>query len=256
MLRKSLLSLAAGALLGVPVQAQTVDELIAKNVQARGGLDKLKGVQSLRFTGKMTMGPGMEAPVTLELKRPRNLRMEFTFQGMTAVQAYNGTDGWAIIPFGGSKTPQPLAADDLKEADQQADIDGPLVDYKDKGHKVELVGKEKVEGADAYKLKVTLKNGDVVYSYLDSEAFLEIKDESKRTVRGSEVEAETSFSDFKEVGGLLFPHALEMGPKGSPMKQRITIEKVELNPPLDETRFKMPEVPKEPKEEPKPKPQD
>lgn len=245
MFRKTLLSLAAGSLLSLPASSQTVDELIAKNVQARGGLEKLKGVQSLRFTGKMTMGPGMEAPVTLELKRPKNLRMEFTFQGMTAIQGYDGKDGWMIMPFGGSKTPQPMAADDVKEAEEQADIDGPLVDYKDKGNTVELVGKDKVEGADAFKLKVTMKNGNIIHLYLDGEAFLDLKAESKRTVRGSEVEGETSFSDYKEVGGILFPHAIEAGPKGSPMKQRITIEKVEINPALDDARFKMPEVKKE-----------
>src|SRR5262245_55298590 len=102
MFRKTLLSFAAGSLLAVAAQAQTVDEIIAKNLQARGGLEKLKSVQSIRYTGKMTVGPGIEVPVTLEMKRPRNLRMEFTFQGMTAIQAYDGKDGWAIMPFRGT----------------------------------------------------------------------------------------------------------------------------------------------------------
>ena len=242
MFRKTLLSFAAGSLLVATAGAQTADEIIAKNVQARGGLEKLKSVQSIRFTGKMTVGPGIEAPVTLELKRPRNLRMEFTFQGMTAIQGYDGKAGWMIMPFRGTKTPEPMAADDLKEADEQADIDGPLVDYKAKGHTVEFLGKDKVEGAEAYKLKVTLKNGDVIHFFIDSDAFLDVKAESKRTIRGSEVEAETSFSDYKEVGGLVFPHAIEAGPKGSAQKQKITIEKVEINPTLDEARFKMPKV--------------
>jgi outer membrane lipoprotein-sorting protein len=242
MFRKTLLSLAAGSLLAAAAGAQTVDEIIAKNLQARGGLEKLKNVQSIRFTGKMTVGPGIEAPVTLELKRPKNLRMEFTFQGMTAIQGYDGKDGWMITPFRGTKTPEPMAADDLKEADEQADIDGPLVDYKAKGHTVELVGKDKVEGAEAYKLKVTLKNGDVIHFFIDSDVFLDVKTEAKRTIRGSEVEAETIFGDYKEVGGLFFPHAIEAGPKGAQQKQKITIEKVEINPPLDEAHFKMPKV--------------
>ena len=246
MFRKTFLSFTAASLLAVAAGAQTVDEVIAKNVQARGGLDKLKSVQSLRFTGKMSLGPGIEAPVILELKRPKNLRMEFTFQGMTGIQGYDGKDGWAIMPFRGTKTPEPMAAEDLKAADEQADIDGPLVDYKSKGHTVELLGKDKVEGADVYKVKVSLKNGDVITFFIDSEAFLDVKAESKRTIRGSEVEAETSFSDYKEVGGLIFPHAIEAGPKGSGQKQKITIERVDINPSLDEARFKMP------KEEPKP----
>ena len=240
MLRKCVMGLLALTLPALPATAQTVDELIAKNVEARGGLDKLKSVQTMRITGKMTMGPGMEAPVTLELKRPNSVRMEFTFQGMTGVQAWDGKSGWAISPFGGKTDPEPLSPEDAKEAEEQADMDGPLVDYKSKGHAVELVGKEKLEGSDAYKLKVTLKNGTVNYSYLDADSYLPIMEESKRTVRGSEVEVESTIGDYKEVGGLLIPHSIQNGAKGKPEKQNIIVEKIELNPPLDDSRFAMP----------------
>lgn len=244
MFRKFLFSLAAGAFLALPASAQTVDELIAKNVEARGGLEKLKSVKTLRMSGKMTVGPGLEAPINLEMKRPANIRMEFTFQGNTGVQAYDGKTGWSINPFGGKKDPEPMAADDLKETEEQADMDGPLVDYKAKGHSVELLGKEKVEGSEAYRLKVTLKNGDIRHIYVDADSFLEIKAESKRTVRGTEVEVETSIGDYKEVGGLLFPHSFQSSAKGQPDRQTITVEKIELNPALDEARFKMPEPPR------------
>lgn len=250
MLRKCLLGLAAGAFLALPASAQTVDEIIAKNVDARGGLDKLKSVKTMRMSGKMTVGPGIEAPISMEMKRPNNVRMEITFQGNTGVQAYDGKDGWAISPFSGKKEPEPMSADDLKEAEEQADMDGPLVDYKAKGHAVELVGKEKVEGSEVYKIKVALKNGDTRYLYIDADSFLEIKSESKRTVRGSEVELETTIGDYKEVGGLLVPHSFQSGAKGRPEKQNITVDKVELNPALDDTRFKMPASPKP--EAPKP----
>ena len=240
MLRKCMMGLLALTLPALPATAQTVDELIAKNVEARGGLDKLKSVQTMRMTGKMTMGPGMEAPVTLELKRPNSVRMEFTFQGMTGVQAWDGTSGWAISPFGGKTDPEPMSPEDAKEAEEQADMDGPLVDYKSKGHAVELVGKEKVEGSDAYKIKVSLKNGTVNYSYLDADSYLAIKEESKRTVRGSEVEVESTIGDYKEVGGVLIPHSIQNGAKGRPEKQNIIVDKIELNPPLDDSRFKMP----------------
>lgn len=229
--------------LGTFAQAQTIDEIIAKNIQARGGLEKLKSVKSLRASGKMTMGPGVEAPVMLELKRPERLRMEFTFQGMIGVQAYDGTNGWQIDPFGGKKDPEPLSPEDLKDAQEQADIDGPLVDYKAKGHKVELVGKEKVEGSDAYRVNLTLKNGDVQHIFLDADSFLEIKNESKRMVRGTEIEAESILGDYKEVGGILFPFSIQNGAKGRPEKQNLTIDKIELNPTLDEARFKMPAKP-------------
>jgi outer membrane lipoprotein-sorting protein len=239
MLRKCL-GLLALTLPALPATAQTVDELIAKNVEARGGLDKLKSVQTIRLTGKMTMGPGMEAPVRLELKRPNSVRMEYTFQGMTGVQAWDGTSGWAISPFSGKTDPEPLSPEDAKEAEEQSDMDGPLVDYKAKGHSVELVGKEKLEGSDTYKLKVTLKNGTVNYTYLDADSYLAIREESKRTVRGSDVEVESTIGDYKEVGGLLIPHSIQNGAKGRPEKQDIVIDKIELNPPLDDARFKMP----------------
>jgi hypothetical protein len=242
MLRKCLLTLAAAAV-SPAAGAQTVDELIAKNVEARGGLDKMKAVQAVRMSGKMTMGPGIEAPISLEIKRPANIRMEFTIQGMTGVQAYDGKSGWSINPFG-KKEPEPMSPEDLKEVEEQADIDGPLVDYKAKGHAVELVGKEKVEGSDAYKLKITLRGGDVRHVYLDADSYLEIKAESKRMIRGSEVEVESTIGDYKEVGGLLYPHSIENGAKGRPEKQNIVVDKIEVNPPLDDARFKMPEAPK------------
>jgi hypothetical protein len=242
MLRKCVMGLLALALPVLPVAAQTVDEVIAKNIEARGGLEKLKAVQAIRLSSKMMMGPGMEAPMTLEIKRPKSLRMEFTFQGMTGVQAYDGKSGWSISPFQGKKDPEPMSPDDIKEAEEEADLDGPLVDYKAKGHTVELVGKEKIEGSDAYKLKVTLKTGTVRYQYIDADSFLEIKTEAKRTIRGSEMEFESTIGDYKEVGGLLIPHSIQSGAKGRPEKQNIVIEKVELNPKLDEARFKMPAV--------------
>ncbi len=249
MLRKSLLFTLTISALALPVHAQTVDELIAKNIQARGGMEKLKSVQSLRMSGKMTFGQGMEAPITLELKRPKELRMEFTVQGLTGVQAYDGSSGWMIMPFSGKKDPEPMTADVVKALEVQADMDGPLVDYKAKGHKVELVGKEKVEGTDAYKLKVTLKNGDLRNIYLDSDSFLEIKSEGKRTVRGTEVETESSIGDYKEVDGIMFPFSIEAGAKGSPQKQKYSIEKIQLNVPMEDSRFKMPAAKREPKPE-------
>jgi outer membrane lipoprotein-sorting protein len=217
-----------------------VDDVIARHVAARGGMDKLKSVQTVRMSGRITMGPGIEAPVSVEVKRPQRMRMEMQFQGMTAIQAYDGTSGWMIMPFGGRTDPQPMSPDDVKDAEEMADIDGALVDYRSKGHTVELVGREAVEGTDAYKLKVKLKNGDERYVFLDSEYFMEIRNEGKRKIRGSDVEVEAWFGDFKEVGGILFPHSIEQAMKGNPQKQKITIDKIEINPPVDDSRFKMP----------------
>lgn len=250
MLRKALVGLVAGATLVAPALAQTVDEVIAKANEARGGLEKMKAVQSVRMKGKMTMGPGLEAPITIEMKRPRNARMEFTIQGMTGVQAYDGQQAWGISPMG-SRQPEPMPAEMAKDLDNQADIDGPLVDYKTKGHQVELVGKEKVEGSDAWKLKVTLKSGDVQYIFLDADSHLEIRNESKRTIRGSEVELENTIGDYKEVGGLLWPHSIQSGAKGRPEKQSFAFESIEVNPAIEDARFKMPAPAPKPAEAPK-----
>ncbi len=249
MLRKTMLWAVAGALIGLAVQAQTADELIAKNLEARGGKDKIKAIQSAKVTGKMTMGPGMDAPFSWEWKRPNNFRLEFTVQGMTGIQAYDGTTGWMVMPFMGKKDPEKMSDQDMKDVDDQADFEGPLVDYKAKGHSIEFVAKEPIEGTDAFKLKLTKKNGDVSFIYLDAESYLEIKEVGKRTIRGEEHEFESTSGDYKEVGGVLFAFSMEQKPKGAPQGQVMTIEKIDLNSDEPGDRFKMPEV--KPAEAPK-----
>jgi len=105
MRRRLLSGLAVGVLIALPVSAQTVDEIIAKNLQAKGGLQKLKAVQTARMAGTMTVGPGMEAPFVIEFKRPNQMRLDFTLQGMTGTQAYDGKTGWMLMPSAGGKTP-------------------------------------------------------------------------------------------------------------------------------------------------------
>ena len=240
MLRKTFTGFALAILLATPAVAQTVDELVAKNLQARGGADKIKAVKSTRTTGKMVMGQGMEAPFVISEKRPNQTRMEFTFQGMTGVQAYDGKNGWTLMPFMGKKEPEAVPEEENKLMEEQADMDGPLVDYKTKGHKLELLGKEQVEGADAYKLKLTMKNGKTRTIYLDADSYLEIKMEAKRTMRGAEVDGETTYGDYKEESGLMVPHTIESGVKGSPQKQKLILEKFEMNMDLPDSLFAMP----------------
>jgi hypothetical protein len=240
MLRKALVGLITGATLSAaPALAQSVDDVIAMVTEARGGLAKLRAVQSVRMKGKMTMGPGVEAPITIEMKRPKNARMEFTIQGATGVQAYDGRQAWGISPMG-SRQPEPLPPEMARGLDNQADIEGPLVDYKAKGHQVELVGKEKLAGGDAWKLKLTLKGGDVQYIYIDARSHLEVRNETSRTVRGAVVEIENTIGDYKEVAGVLWPHRVESGAKGRPEKQTFAFESIEVNPAIDDARFKMP----------------
>src|SRR5512138_1628296 len=159
---------AFAALSGAAVSAQTVDELIQKNIAARGGLEKLHSLHSLRMTGKLHTS-GLQLPLVIQIKRPAMARGEATLQGMNFVIAYDGQTVWEINAFDGKTEPEhlPLDHDDAKEVVEMADLDGPLVDYKAKGNTVELIGKEDLEATPVYKLRLTLKNGDVKYVYLD-----------------------------------------------------------------------------------------
>ncbi len=241
MFRKPLFALALFALLAPAAHAQTVDEILAKHYDAMG-LEKFRQIQSMRVSGKMLVGPGMEAALTMERKRPGMSRMEFTLQGMTGVQAFDGANGWSVMPFMGKKDPEPMSAEDAKEMLNDADFDGALVDWKAKGHTVEYLGKESVEGAETYKLKLTKKGGQIETYYLDTETGLILKEEAKRTVRGNEIDGETVLGDYKDVNGMLLPFSLEQGMKGSPQKQKMIFDKYEMDVKLEDARFKMPVV--------------
>lgn len=251
MFRKMLTLLALGLLLAPVVQAQTLDEVLAKHYEAMGGLDKIKTLNSLRITGTVAVGPGMDAPFTMERKRPGMSRMEFTLQGMTGIQAFDGEKTWSVMPFMGKKDPEVGSDEENKNAQDDADFDGTLVDWKAKGHVVELVGKESVEGADTFKLKVTKKNGNVEYQFLDAETYLLVKQEGKVKRRGTELDGETTFSDYKDVDGFMQPFSMESGAKGMPQKQRMTFTKIELNVPIENSRFAFPGVPDSSKTAPK-----
>jgi outer membrane lipoprotein-sorting protein len=218
--------------------AETADDVIAKFVAARGGIDKIKAIQSLDMTIKANQ-QGVEFPGKLEWKRPDRMRLEMTIQGKTMVQAYDGKTAWTVMPFLGSPDPQVMSADDAKDVIEQADMDGPLVDYKAKGNAVELVGKDDVDGSPAWKLKLTLKNGDISYVYIDTETGLNVKETSKRKQQGSEIEIDSYLTNFKQVEGVLFPFAIENKVAGKSMGQ-FTIESVKANVPLDDKSFLMP----------------
>ena len=222
--------------------AQTADELVAKNIQAKGGLEKIKAIQTLRMKGRLRQG-GFTAQVGQEMKRPNMLRSTFTVQGMTAIQAYDGQTGWQISPFQGRKDPELLGEDDLRDLVEDADMDGPLVDYKEKGNAVEYLGHDTVDGDDVYRLKCTLKNGDVVNYYLDPDSFLEIRTERQQFIRGSMRERQSDLGSYKPVAGVMYPYSIETGPKNNPDRVRITIESIEANVPIDDSAFKMPKAP-------------
>jgi len=239
-MRNVMLRLAGLALLATPLSAQTADEIIAKYVKTVGGMDKIQAVTTLRRTGKFTGGGGFEAAVLQENKRPTKVREEFSLQGMTGINAYDGKTGWKIEPWQGKKDPEALGEEEMKQIVEDADFDEPLVNYQQKGNKVELVGTDQVEGTDAYKLKVTLASGDVRYYYVDTDYYVPIKIEMKRMIRGAEQEFETSLGDYKEVAGWYLPYAMESNVRGSDNKQKVTFEKIEANVALDDQRFEKP----------------
>jgi Outer membrane lipoprotein-sorting protein len=239
MLRKLPLIFAVMLIAPAVLPAQTVDEVIAKNVQALGGMDKLKGVNTLRTSGKIQI-QGFEAQFLQENKRENRVREEFIIQGMAQVQAYDGKGGWQVNPFGGRRDAELMSDDDSKGLQVDADIDGPLVDYKEKGHKAELVGHDSVEGTDCYKIKLTLKNGDIRYYYIDTDSFMELKLETQTTIRGTIQENETYFGDYEKVNGVYYPFAFESGQKGDTNRVKYTVEKIEQNVPLEDSIFTVP----------------
>ena len=241
-MRRTLLKVAALALCAAPLSAQTADSLIAKYIQASGGMARMQALQSLRRTGKFTGGGGFEAVVVQENKRPNSVRDEFSIQGMTGINAYDGKDGWKIEPWQGKRDPEALGEEEMHGILDEADFDGPLVNYQAKGNKVEYQGVEQIEGSDAYKLKVTRPNGDVSFYYLDTEYYVPIRIDTQRMIRGAPQEFEPSLGDYKQVNGVYLPFSSESGSKGSSSSDRskITYHKIEANVPLDDARFKRP----------------
>jgi outer membrane lipoprotein-sorting protein len=223
-------------------QDLTLDQVLAKHYDAVGGLDNWQNVQTMRVTGRMTLMPGTEAPAVMTMKRPSKMRMEFTFQGMTGIQAYDGTAAWMVMPFMGKTEAEPMPPDMSKDVIEQADFDGPLMGYREAGHQIELLGVVDVEGTKAYDLKVTLKGGDVQHHFLDAEYFVPIKIVGNRTMQGNTVEYEQILSDYKDVGGLMIAHSIEVKTKGAPTGQVITIDNVELNVPVEDAIFTMPKA--------------
>ena len=256
-------------------------DVVDKNVAARGGLAAWRSVQTMTLSGKLGAGgnqratlqlptPGgrngaqsilptrpveeFQLPFTMDLKRPRKMRFELQFAGQTAVQVFDGANGWKLRPFLNRRVVEPYTEDEMKVASMQADLDGPLVDYAAKGTKVELAGMEKVESRDNYKLRLTMSNGRSIHVWIDAESFLETKIEAQpRVMDGTPHPVEVYFRDYRTIVGLKIPFVLETkvlpveetatGLKDPPVPvERISIEKVSVNPKLEDARFVKPEI--------------
>jgi hypothetical protein len=220
--------------------SQTAEELVNKNIEAKGGMDKIKAAKTRRLTGKLIVS-GIVATAGQENMRPNLVRETVSLQGMTAVQAYDGATGWQIQPFGGRKDPELMGEDDMRDLLIDSDFDGPMVDYQSKGNTIEYLGHDVVDGDDALRLKVTLKDGDIVYYYLDPDTYLEIRRETQEFIRGSVRENVTDLGSYKPIDGVMYPFSIASGPKNDPTSwQTVTVDKIEVNVSLDASEFALP----------------
>src|SRR3954471_8867962 len=236
----------AAALSAAAVPSLTVDEIVARHTEARGGAAKLAAIQNVKISGKAFFG-GDDFTITAQFaqvrRRPSAIRTEVTLQGLTAIDAFDGKDSWSVDPFQGRKDPFRTTADEARGLAQDADLDGALIGWREKGSQVSYLGTEDVDGTPAHKLRVALKDGDVQYVYLDPDYFLEIRRVSERRVRGSERVTETDYGAYTQVNGVWVPTSIESGKKGGPKTQRFTVESVEANAQVGAGIFRFPSGP-------------
>ena len=218
-----------------------VDEIVASNLAARGGKERIQALRSIRETGTVTASGGRVAQVVREIKRPGLFRLQFSYQGTTSVFAHDGETGWQVAPLQGQFEPQTVEAEiDAAAGADQRDIEGPLVDWREKGRTVELVGREMLPGGEAFKLEVTLEDGAVRYDYVDVASRQIVRSDVTRTIQGHAVQLENTFSDFRDVGGLVFPHLIETHVTDRPEVLTISIDTIDLDPDLDDEQFRFP----------------
>jgi len=242
-MRHTVIAVVVATSLSVFASAQTAEELVDKNIQAKGGLDKIKSAKTRLTTGKVRGGGRRRSTVAFRQMnmRPDLVRQNLSMQGMTAVQAYDGSTGWQTQPFRGRKDPELMGEDNLRDLLLAADFDGPLVDYGAKDNTIEYLGHAEVDGDDALRLKVTLKNGDIIYYYLDPDTYLEIREEIQQFIRGSVRERVVDLGSYKPVDGVMYPFSMSEGPKNNPGAQAMTIDKIEVNVAFQESDFALPE---------------
>jgi hypothetical protein len=222
----------------------TAAQIVDRNVAARGGLRAWRGVKTLSMSGKLDAGgkQKLQLPFVLEMERNRKTRLELQFNGQTAVQVYDGANGWKLRPFLNRRDVESYTPDELKAASMQADIDGPLVDYAAKGTKVELEGVQQIDGRDSFNLKLTLKSGQVQHIWVDAQNFLDVKIEgAPRRLDGRFHPVATYLRDYRSVNGLMIPYVNETAVEGVKQTEKIIVEKVIVNPKLEDSRFSRPQ---------------
>jgi hypothetical protein len=219
------------------LQAQTLDEVIGKHLDAMGGKDKLLLLNSVVMDASMTM-QGAEIIVKMTQLHNKGQRIDITAMGMAGYMIQTATEGWRFLPFQGQAKPEATPAETVKELVDGLDIQSPFLNYKEKGHQVELVGKEDVEGTEAFKIKLKMKSGLEQTIFLDPTTYYIIKAVTKSKATGQEQEQAQTFSNYKKLdSGYVFPFAMTgFGPA------ELIITKIQVNPPVDEKLFKVSEA--------------
>jgi len=244
LIRTGAIAIAALLFAGHAASAQTVDDIVAKNLQAKGGVEKLKSMNSVRITGTVE-AQGMQMKMTTWAKRPNVFRreMQLPAQGggdaQKIVNGYDGTTVWMINPLMGSGEVQELSGPAADAAKGDADFDPVFLDYKAKGHTLELVGTETLDGKKVHHLKLTKKNGQIQQLYLDAETGLEVRSVATLEQGGMKADITTDFSNYKNVEGRNTPFTLKQSMNGNPVAQ-VNIDSVEINVPIDDALFKKP----------------
>ncbi len=222
-------------------QAQNVDEVIDKTIQAMGGKEKIKAIQSAKTEIKMK-AQMFEFPTVAYIKKDGSMRSETEIQGLKIIQAYNGADssGWSINPMQGDNKAHKMNDEQRKEMKDENRLESPLMDYKQKGHSAELLGKEDLEGDEVYKIMLTKKNGNITYYYIDAQTYMIWKEESKIKYQDREFTSETYFSNYVTQDGITSARTIENYNDGK-VTMQMNIEKMEYNQKFDDQLFKMPE---------------
>lgn len=219
--------------------AQTVDEVIAKHVDAIGGRAKLDEVKSVYIEGSMDV-MGNQAPVAISILNGKGVKTESEMMGNKVTQVYTDKGGWAINPMMGSSAATPMPDEQFKAGEDQVFFSGPLANYEKTGGKAELLGQEKVGDANAYKIKFTNKDGGETTFYIDATTYYLVQSATKINMMGQEIELVSIFSDFKKTdSGLTYAYMVDAN-FGSQFSMTTTIKSIEINKQIDPAIFEMP----------------
>jgi hypothetical protein len=218
---------------------QDLNEVVDKYLKA-SGIDKLKDINTMVITGK-AMQMGMEFPIVMKMKRPNKFHSEVEIQGMKITQAYDGQDGWAVIPMMGTTDPQDMTDDQIKSFKQMADFEGDLYNWKEKGFQLSMEGKEDHEGSEVYKLKLVKPDGDEYLYYIDADYYILLQTDSKVKVQGATVESSVKFSNYKAVNGLMLFHKMDTEMNNQTVMQ-MEVVSYEFNKDIDDSIFTRPSL--------------